>query len=687
MKKRKKAWNAFAGCMAVCVGASGLLSGCSGLSEGLQAAMGTTEAEEEEKKDFSKIRAQDDFYGYVNAKSLLETEVNPKYGSADAFTELYANVEAEQKAALLEIANSEEEYEEGSSEYILQHAYRQYQKFLKDDSQKKKVSAELTSVIQDMQDAATVKDLLKVSQKAQTTYAAGGLMTVGVDTNYIDSTKYAVVAPQLMAVMGVSLEEIYKSYGKAEYIESQILETLHDMGYDDDTAEKLAKNVAVMAVEMSRETDYEVMNAASQADMFTFATTDELNKIWTNVSCEELETMNGIPSNPYGGWLIMDKGQMEYLNRFFTDENLETLKAWTICTFVSIYGEEICPDYPKMAYRYEDDARTEEEKIYSVIATRFVDEMSDIYADRAYTKEMDEKLNDMCDQVVQGYRDLITQADWLSEEGRAALQKKLDKLIFITGALPRKEVTEADKKVVGADFFETFKNGMKRDNEESISHIGQAVDREVAGMPMQMVNACYVPNNTVTITVAIMGAPFFDPKADEHANLGGLGMVVAHEVGHAFDSNCIQFDPDGVFDPDWIPAKDREILEERNKAAISYFEEYFTVFDVYRVDGTKTLGENYADLGGMECICSLCDSKEEYETMFTSFATIWSTLKTDTDVLRQLQNDVHSPETIRVNAVLASLDEFYETYDVKEGDGMYVAPENRISRWYDREVK
>ena len=218
---------------------------------------------------------------------------------------------------------------------------------------------------------------------------------------------------------------------------------------------------------------------------------------------------------------------------------------------------------------------------------------------------------------------------------------------------------------------------------ESLSGFTQPVDRSAPGMAMQTLNACYDPSsNSITITVAIMNAPQFDLDQDYYANLGGLGMVIAHEMGHAFDSNCINYDQNGAYNPSWVSDADRQTLIDRNQQAVSYFEDNFTMFGVYHVDGEQTLGENYADLGGMECISRIPETNEERMIMYESFAAIWCEKILDTAFINQIATDVHSPAYIRVNAILSTVDLFYETYGVTEGDGMYIPPENRISRWY-----
>ena len=194
------------------------------------------------------------------------------------------------------------------------------------------------------------------------------------------------------------------------------------------------------------------------------------------------------------------------------------------------------------------------------------------------------------------------------------------------------------------------------------------------------VNAQYLPCNSINVTVAIMQKPMFDPKASDAANLGRLGSVMAHEIGHAFDSNCINYNADGKLDPDWINAKDKEVLNERADKLADYYSK-FTVMEVYHVKGEKTNGENYADLGAMECVTNIIDDKDQLRELFENYAQIWCSLMVDTNGIWAINYDEHSPGSVRVNAVLASNKKFNEVYDVKEGDGMYFPPEERVSRW------
>ena len=296
---------------------------------------------------------------------------------------------------------------------------------------------------------------------------------------------------------------------------------------------------------------------------------------------------------------------------------------------------------------------------------------------------MDKKLRDMCDDIRDGYRKLIANAEWLSEPTRKELLKKLENIVYVTGSMLERHDNSEYQNIAGRNYYELYINYQRLNTQKQIKKLYEPVSRTDIIMSMQTLNACYHPSfNNITITVAIMNDPFFNVDADYYTNLGGLGMVIAHEMGHAFDSNCIVFNSKGEYKPDWIPSEDMATLKARNEKAVRYFEDNFKVFGIYHVDGEKTLGENYADLGAMECITSLTKTKEDRIRLFENYATIWSEMRTDDAIINQVADDVHSPSVIRVNAVLSTIGAFYETYDVKEGDGMYIAPEKRISRWY-----
>ena len=292
----------------------------------------------------------------------------------------------------------------------------------------------------------------------------------------------------------------------------------------------------------------------------------------------------------------------------------------------SQYVRYIAPHYQQFESYVERNYKSEHDQAIDEISRKFNKETDPIYVERHYSPETDKALRSMCDDIRAGYRKLISSATWLSDGTRAELLQKLENIVYVTGTDLKRHNNAEYANIYGKNYYELTLNYTRLSRKKIIDEFNNQdpISRKDVGMPMQMMNACYDPGyNNITITSAITNEPFFSTKSDYYTNLGGLGAVIAHEMGHAFDSNCIVFNSKGEYEPSWIPEKDMKILEERNEKAIKYFEDNFTVFGIYHVDGDQTLGENYADLGGVECITSLCKTKEDRIKLFESYATIW----------------------------------------------------------------
>jgi len=429
-------------------------------------------------------------------------------------------------------------------------------------------------------------------------------------------------------------------------------------------------------------TDLNIMESDMQLEYFQVFSKDEMQKMLSAVDIDDYIRNSGIDPELVNKFGVVDVGQVSAINSILREDNLQALKTWKMVELARQYMRFVVHGYPQLDAYETVDYSPEEEQVLNEIRQQFSQETDPIYVETYYSAQMDEKLIAMCDDIKEGYRTLIGGATWLSEGTREGLLKKLENIVYVTGSNLKRHDAKEYEALDGGDYFEFYLNYMRMLNARQIGMLTEESDPKSVIMPMQTVNACYSPSsNNITITVAIMNAPFFDMEADYYTNLGGLGAVIAHEMGHAFDSNNIVIDADGKYDPSWLEESDLDKLEARNTEAVRYFEDNFTIFGVYHVDGEQTLGENYADLGGMECVTSLAHTKEERELLFENYARIWSEKIVDLALLNQIDSDVHAPSMIRTNAILSTLNAFYETYDVKEGDGMYIAPEKRITRW------
>jgi len=219
------------------------------------------------------------------------------------------------------------------------------------------------------------------------------------------------------------------------------------------------------------------------------------------------------------------------------------------------------------------------------------------------------------------------------------------------------------------------------------------VDRTKWGMSPQTVNAYFNPLfNEIVFPAAILQPPFYNYKADEAVNYGGIGAVIGHEISHSFDDSGARFDADGNLS-NWWTDQDLEKFTKRGKALAEQYSA-IEVLDSVHINGEFTLGENIGDLGG---VLSAYDGLQMYfeenskpapidgftaeQRFFVSWTTVWRTKIRDEALRSRIKTDPHSPGKVRAVQPLLNVSSFYEAFDIKEGDKMYVKPEDRVQIW------
>ncbi len=233
--------------------------------------------------------------------------------------------------------------------------------------------------------------------------------------------------------------------------------------------------------------------------------------------------------------------------------------------------------------------------------------------------------------------------------------------------------------------FETARN---------LGNLGKPVDREEWIMTPQTVNAYYNPSlNEIVFPAAILQPPFFDMNADDAFNYGAIGAVIGHEIGHGFDDQGSKFDGDGNMN-NWWTDPDRKEFESRAKKLIEQYSTYEPKqLPGQKVNGALTIGENIGDLGGLSIAykaykrslkgkeAPTIDGLTGDQRFFIGWALAWRSKSRDAEIARRLAVDSHSPAEFRCNGVLRNLPEFYSAFDVKEGDKLWLAPEQRVRIW------
>ena len=388
------------------------------------------------------------------------------------------------------------------------------------------------------------------------------------------------------------------------------------------------------------------------------------------------------------------------LNSFLTKhtiDDIKTLLRWD--TFVSSAGrltEEIEVANWEFYSNYLRDAkemRPAKERALAVVNNNVGEALGQLYVDAKFPPEAKEKAEVMIANVIAAYQARIQVLDWMSTETKTKAIEKLDKFTVKIGYPDTWEDYSTLDIKKSNTYFENISAINKWSTANNLSEIGEPVDKTEWGMSPQTVNAYFNPlNNEIVFPAAILQAPFYDYLADDAVNYGGIGAVIGHEISHAFDDSGARFDANGNL-VNWWSEEDLKQFTTRGDALATQYSKIEVLDSVY-INGKFTLGENIGDLGGVlgayDGLQMLYEKNGRPEDIdgftaeqrfFMSWATVWRTLTRDEELRNRIKTDPHSPGRIRATQPLINIDTFYEAFDIKEGDGMFVPVEERVRIW------
>jgi predicted metalloendopeptidase len=314
-----------------------------------------------------------------------------------------------------------------------------------------------------------------------------------------------------------------------------------------------------------------------------------------------------------------------------------------------------------------------------------------IYVERHFPPDAKVRMDALVRNILRAFESSIADLDWMSDETKAKAQEKRRTFTTKIGYPDTwRDYGTLDIRADGAS-----RNMMRAaawEYDRRLRRIDDPVDRGEWGMTPQTVNAYHNPRmNEIVFPAAILQPPFFDFEADDAVNYGAIGAVIGHEIGHAFDDQGRKTDADGNLN-DWWTESDAEAFVARAQALRAQYDG-FEVLPGLNVNGQLTLGENIGDLTGLYigylayhmaldgAEPPVIDGFTGDQRLMLGFAQIWRDTSRDEALRRQVLTDPHSPSRFRANGPLRNFDPFYDAFDVAEGDGMYLPPEQRVKIW------
>ncbi|MVO99710.1 M13-type metalloendopeptidase [Paenibacillus lutrae] len=377
---------------------------------------------------------------------------------------------------------------------------------------------------------------------------------------------------------------------------------------------------------------------------------------------------------------------------FMTESNLEVLKAYSKAQLLTATGGLLSDEFRDAADDFAatlygvSGKKTDQELALTMIKSAMGGYLEQMFAEKHFSPEAKQDVEQMAEKLIATYEKRIQALDWMTETTKAKAIKKLDTMIVKIG-YPDKWDTTLDKVAIktydqGGSLFSNFFSVNTAAVDKLKAKLGKPVDRTEWVTSVYTVNAFYNPlNNEITFPAGILQAPFYDINAKPEENYGAIGMVIGHEISHAFDNNGAAYDENGNA-KNWWTEEDFKKFKEKNQELIEFYDRIEIVPGVLN-NGLLTLSENVADLGGLAASLQVVSemSKPDYKGYFESNAEMWRFTTTKEFAALLSTSDVHSANKIRVNRTIVNFPEFYEAYGIKPGDGMFVAPEDRVSIW------
>ncbi|HNP66323.1 MAG TPA: M13 family metallopeptidase [Aequorivita sp.] len=398
--------------------------------------------------------------------------------------------------------------------------------------------------------------------------------------------------------------------------------------------------------------------------------------------------------------IVMQPKYMETLKQMFSKPDFDTWRTvmrWsTLNNSAGMLTTEIEKanfDFYATTLNGTKKQKPADERALATVNGSVGEALGKLYVDEMFPPEAKAKAESMIENVIAAYKDRINALEWMSDSTKVKAIEKLNKFTVKVGYPDKWKDYSSMEVKPGNTYYDNMVAVQTWNLKDNLEKIDEPVDRTEWGMSPQTVNAYFNPfNNEIVFPAAILQPPFYDYKADEAVNYGGIGAVIGHEISHAFDDSGSRFDANGNLVNWWTETDLKNFTERGNKLAEQYSN--VEVLDSVFINGHFTLGENIGDLGG---VLGAYDGLQRFykengrpdnidgltpeQRFFMSWATVWRTKSRDEALRNQVKTDPHSPGMVRATQPLLNIDAFYEAFDIKEGDPMYLAPEDRVRIW------
>ncbi|WP_194851418.1 M13 family metallopeptidase [Nonlabens antarcticus] len=644
------------------------------------------------------VSPKDDFYRYVNGTWIDSTEIPADQTVWGGFNKLRKDTDADVLAILNKAKddkNLDPESDQAKAVYV-------YQSIMDTDNRNKAGYEHLTPYLEMIDNIKSVTELPIVLGELSA-YGLNGLVSfnVGPDAKDTNMNVAQLGAGSLGMAREYYVEKDADSKEKLEKYQEHVARLLKMTGTDSLSAGKMAAGIVAFEGKMAKPRLDKVArrnpllsyNPMPKSNLKKLVPAMDWKAYFKNVGVKDFDTI-----------VVSEPDYLKALQPMITQNNLPVIKdylKWTMinqsASFLSVELEDANWDFYSKTMTGAVEQKAANERALAIVNGTVGEALGKLYVEEKFPQEAKDKATEMIEYVKRAYEVRINALDWMSADTKKKAIEKLNGMTIKIG-YPDKwkdysemEITSPDN---GGNLFNNMMAVIKWNREDNLDNLGDKVDKSEWFMSPQTVNAYYNPYyNEIVFPAAILQPPFYDYNADAAINFGGMGAVIGHEISHGFDDSGAKFDAAGNM-TNWWTDEDNTKFEGLGTNLADQYSAIEVMPDVF-INGEFTLGENIGDLGGVNAAYDALqmwlddkgikeeniDGFTQQQRFFISWATVWRTKMRDEALQQRIKGDTHSPGMQRGYVPLQNIQAFYDAFDIKEGDKMYIKPENRVVIW------
>ena len=637
------------------------------------------------------VRLQDDFYNAINREWLSNTKLENGYVSYGTFEEVCGKVNGGIYNIILDIQKNKDTFNKNSDELKVLNLYNNY---LDMESRNKLGIKPIEKYINKINQIKTTKDLKEILSDNEFSYFQS-LINLSVGPDYKDSNTNVLYISRSNLGLGNSF--YYKdTSNKGESIKQIYINYLTKLytlyGEDEKVARKNAEifyNIENKIAQKIPSFEEEAKDDNRIQKSYNIYTVEGVNKLIPNIQFSKLLSKLNISNE--NKIIVENPEELRLVNSFITKDNIENTKIFLKTSvllntdnFLTSEYREASNELRKTFYGVDTIALNEGSGV-KFVSCQLNEVLSKLYINKYFDKSSKDDVENMAKEIVKNFENRLQSISWMSKTTKEEALNKLENINVKIGypdTWNDYNDIEINSYNEGGSLIENVMNIYLSQIEKQFSKLKEPVNKNEWNMGACAVNAYYnALNNEIVFPAGILQAPFYDKNASKEKNLGGIGVIIGHELTHAFDNTGAQFDETGKL-KNWWSTNDYKEFTSRSKKVVDYYSNIETS-DGNFINGFLTVGENISDLGGIACVLDITKNIENpnLKDLFENYATIWREISTKELKEYLLNNDPHAPKKVRVNIVLSQFEEFYKTYDIKKGDKMYVNPDDRVGIW------